>query len=342
MRPAHCTTRTRRVPSTSNQQQRHAGGNTPPELVRRRGKMTTERKSFLTEVRAALDRYGVEDAGHRHLHKAVDMQRTVRGGRLLLIALLPRRLSRDSYGTGEVVMASRPVRFISGAGQSVVCPYDHSHIVQSNRLLRHILKCRKNYTGPDLAVCRYSAVHIMRPAEIALHEASCPYGRKVGERSKSAVIHRVRREVRSSGQFQGATYIEITKSCRRGKRQLRERAAEHAANVRKKEEQMATQSPTLLQEHGGPVSSEASCRDFLKQVSALPKAASTTAAVPRVRLHAVRPGKCHGGSGTIVLTERPEPTGGPEEEVGQKACATCNRPDHMRKSSKKCPYYKKK
>ncbi|KAI8494018.1 hypothetical protein Bbelb_283650 [Branchiostoma belcheri] len=64
------------TPSTvnmSNLQQRHAGGNTPPELVRRRGKMTAERKSFVTEVRAALDRYGVEDAGHRHLHKAVDM-----------------------------------------------------------------------------------------------------------------------------------------------------------------------------------------------------------------------------------------------------------------------------
>ncbi|KAI8516586.1 hypothetical protein Bbelb_051670 [Branchiostoma belcheri] len=58
---------------TLHQQQRHAGRNTPPELVRRRGKMTAERKSFLTEVRAALDRYGVEDSGHRHLHKAVDM-----------------------------------------------------------------------------------------------------------------------------------------------------------------------------------------------------------------------------------------------------------------------------
>ncbi|KAI8516376.1 hypothetical protein Bbelb_049570 [Branchiostoma belcheri] len=29
-----------------------------------------------TEVRAALDRYGVEDSGHRHLHKAVDMKDT--------------------------------------------------------------------------------------------------------------------------------------------------------------------------------------------------------------------------------------------------------------------------
>ncbi|KAI8516309.1 hypothetical protein Bbelb_048900 [Branchiostoma belcheri] len=58
---------------SNHQQQRHAGGNTPPDLVRRRGKMTTERKSSVTEVRAALDRYGVEDSGHRHLHKAVDM-----------------------------------------------------------------------------------------------------------------------------------------------------------------------------------------------------------------------------------------------------------------------------
>ncbi|KAI8494053.1 hypothetical protein Bbelb_284000 [Branchiostoma belcheri] len=75
MRPAHCTTHTRRVPSTcrTSSKQRHAGGNTPPELVCRRRNMTAERKSFLTEVRAALDRYGVEDSGHRHLHKAVDM-----------------------------------------------------------------------------------------------------------------------------------------------------------------------------------------------------------------------------------------------------------------------------
>ncbi|KAI8516470.1 hypothetical protein Bbelb_050510 [Branchiostoma belcheri] len=201
-------------------------------------------------------------------------QRTVRGGRLLLIALLPPRLSRDSYRTGEVVMASRPVRLISGAGQSVVCPYDHSHIVQSNRLLRHILKCRKNYTGPDLAVCRYSAVHIMRPAEIALHEASCPYGRKVGERSKSAVIHvDIEFGVKFGAQanFRAPLMLKSQRAAGEEETKLRERAAEHAANVRKKEEQMATQSPTLLQEHGGPVSSEASCRDFLKQVSALPK-----------------------------------------------------------------------
>ncbi|KAI8516500.1 hypothetical protein Bbelb_050810 [Branchiostoma belcheri] len=79
-------------------------------------------------------------------------------------------------GDGERVMAlSTPVRFISGPGQSVICPYNDAHIVKSNRLLRHILNCRKNYTGPDLAVCQYSAVHIMRPAEIQQHEATCPY-----------------------------------------------------------------------------------------------------------------------------------------------------------------------
>ncbi|XP_019624889.1 PREDICTED: uncharacterized protein LOC109470393 [Branchiostoma belcheri] len=35
---------------TLHQQQRHAGGNIPPELVRRRGKMTAERKSFVIKV----------------------------------------------------------------------------------------------------------------------------------------------------------------------------------------------------------------------------------------------------------------------------------------------------
>ncbi|KAI8493125.1 hypothetical protein Bbelb_291290 [Branchiostoma belcheri] len=85
-------------------------------------------------------------------------------------------------GDGERVMAlSTPVRFISGPGQSVICPYNDAHIVKSNRLLRHILNCRKNYTGPDLAVCQYSAVHIMRPAEIQQHEATCPYEKRKKE-----------------------------------------------------------------------------------------------------------------------------------------------------------------
>ncbi|KAI8516555.1 factor 1 [Branchiostoma belcheri] len=83
----------------------------------------------------------------------------------------------DVLPEASQVMASRPVRFISGPGQSVICPYNDAHIVQSNRLLRHILKYRKNYTGPDLAVCRHRAVHIMSPAEIEQHEATCPYGK---------------------------------------------------------------------------------------------------------------------------------------------------------------------
>ncbi|KAI8493188.1 factor 1 [Branchiostoma belcheri] len=83
----------------------------------------------------------------------------------------------DVLPEASQVMASRPVRFISGPGQSVICPYNDAHIVQSNRLLRHILKYRKNYTGPDLAVCRHRAVHIMSPAEIQQHEATCPYGK---------------------------------------------------------------------------------------------------------------------------------------------------------------------
>ncbi|XP_019628622.1 PREDICTED: uncharacterized protein LOC109473176 [Branchiostoma belcheri] len=37
------------------------------------GWMKRKPRTRKTEVRAALDRYGVEDSGHRHLHKAVDM-----------------------------------------------------------------------------------------------------------------------------------------------------------------------------------------------------------------------------------------------------------------------------
>ncbi|KAI8490406.1 hypothetical protein Bbelb_316740 [Branchiostoma belcheri] len=50
---------------------------TPSDLTRHRGRMTPERKAFLSEVRASLDRYGVEDTGHRHLHKAVDMKGSI-------------------------------------------------------------------------------------------------------------------------------------------------------------------------------------------------------------------------------------------------------------------------
>ncbi|XP_019621403.1 PREDICTED: protein D7-like [Branchiostoma belcheri] len=74
-------------------------------------------------------------------------------------------------------MASRTVRFISGADQMVICPYDHHHVIHSRNLGKHIRKCRKNYTGPELAVCAFSAVHIMPPQELLAHQASCPYAK---------------------------------------------------------------------------------------------------------------------------------------------------------------------
>ncbi|KAI8516544.1 hypothetical protein Bbelb_051250 [Branchiostoma belcheri] len=60
-------THTRRVQDvklyTLHQQQRHAGGNTPPELVRRRGKMTAERKREAPACRWSftLNNYGDDD-----------------------------------------------------------------------------------------------------------------------------------------------------------------------------------------------------------------------------------------------------------------------------------------
>ncbi|KAI8503749.1 hypothetical protein Bbelb_187200 [Branchiostoma belcheri] len=61
-------------------------------------------------------------------------------------------------------MASRTVRFISGADQMVICPYDHHHVIHSRNLGKHIRKCRKNYTGPELAGLRLQNFSRTRPA----------------------------------------------------------------------------------------------------------------------------------------------------------------------------------
>ncbi|KAI8493954.1 hypothetical protein Bbelb_283010 [Branchiostoma belcheri] len=84
----------------------------------------------------------------------------------------------------EVMASSTPVRFISGPGQSVICPYNDGHIVRSNRLLRHILKCRKQQrhaggnTPPEL-VCRRGKMTATR------HPQQPSYKLKLGGRYKS-------------------------------------------------------------------------------------------------------------------------------------------------------------
>ncbi|CAH1266569.1 Hypp3422 [Branchiostoma lanceolatum] len=66
------------------------------------------------------------------------------------------------------------------------------------------------------------------------------------------------------------TYEDRKKELReKEETKMRQKAEEHAANLRKKQLQMETQRK-MLQKHGGPVSCESSCRDFIEQLSVSP------------------------------------------------------------------------
>ncbi|KAI9584210.1 hypothetical protein GQX74_010545 [Glossina fuscipes] len=42
-----------------------------------------------------------------------------------------------------------------------VCPYNNAHRVLRIRMPSHIIKCRKNYKGPQLEQCAYNATHLV-------------------------------------------------------------------------------------------------------------------------------------------------------------------------------------
>ena len=41
----------------------------------------------------------------------------------------------------------------------VVCPYDPAHMIRRTRMAYHLIKCKEQHPGVELAVCPYNATH---------------------------------------------------------------------------------------------------------------------------------------------------------------------------------------
>lgn len=54
-----------------------------------------------------------------------------------------------------------------------VCPYNNTHRVLRIRMPSHIIKCRKNYTGPELEQCAYNATHLVAAGTMRQHLEGC-------------------------------------------------------------------------------------------------------------------------------------------------------------------------
>ena len=56
------------------------------------------------------------------------------------------------------------------------CPFDQTHSILPDRMLRHIMKCKKNHQAlaASMVICPYSSVHYVRPDEYKEHVQICP------------------------------------------------------------------------------------------------------------------------------------------------------------------------
>ncbi|KAI8118576.1 hypothetical protein FF38_03936 [Lucilia cuprina] len=54
-----------------------------------------------------------------------------------------------------------------------ICPFNTSHRIVLYRMPAHIVKCRKNYSGPPLEQCIYNATHYVPMGTMQSHLQQC-------------------------------------------------------------------------------------------------------------------------------------------------------------------------
>jgi len=57
--------------------------------------------------------------------------------------------------------------------KTYTCPYNPVHQITVDRLQVHLVKCRKNHPGSDLAICPFNRTHHVSHAEFQLHKMVC-------------------------------------------------------------------------------------------------------------------------------------------------------------------------
>jgi len=64
--------------------------------------------------------------------------------------------------------------------KTYTCPYNPVHQITIDRLQVHLVKCRKNHPGSDIAICPFNSAHHISRAELPLHKIVC-HDRRVVE-----------------------------------------------------------------------------------------------------------------------------------------------------------------
>ena len=55
-----------------------------------------------------------------------------------------------------------------------MCPYNSAHLISSERMLYHLLKCAKSYPGVELKTCPFNACHQVTAGNYTDHLMNCP------------------------------------------------------------------------------------------------------------------------------------------------------------------------
>ncbi|EDW82932.2 uncharacterized protein Dwil_GK22587 [Drosophila willistoni] len=62
----------------------------------------------------------------------------------------------------------------------VQCPFDTVHRILPTRLVLHLNRCARNYSGLKMVRCPFDITHVVRVSEMEAHVATCP-SRKIEE-----------------------------------------------------------------------------------------------------------------------------------------------------------------
>ncbi|KAH9498280.1 hypothetical protein Btru_009578 [Bulinus truncatus] len=57
---------------------------------------------------------------------------------------------------------------------TIICPYDSSHVIQKKSFQNHLIKCRENNKNSSKSVCKFDKTHIVPTPELLHHLSECP------------------------------------------------------------------------------------------------------------------------------------------------------------------------
>ncbi|KAH9498282.1 hypothetical protein Btru_009580 [Bulinus truncatus] len=57
---------------------------------------------------------------------------------------------------------------------TIICPYESSHVIQKKSFQNHLIKCRENNKNSSKSVCKFDKTHIVPTPELLHHLSECP------------------------------------------------------------------------------------------------------------------------------------------------------------------------